>query len=149
MLPEGVIQKKSGPIMDRGNFVSAEKELRNCDKDWNQDKIHQLLLLRDIKWIFNPPKASHHGGIWERYIRTVRKVMQALLQALLQEQTLNDESLHTLMCQVEFTKIFDDPRDCEALTPNHLLMLCAGSLLPPGRFVKEDLYSRRRWRQVQ
>ena len=83
--------------MDRGNFVSAEKELRNCDKDWNQDKIHQLLLLRDIKWIFNPPKASHHGGIWERYIRTVRKVMQALLQ----EQMLNDESLHTLMCEVE------------------------------------------------
>ena len=84
-----------------GNFVSGEKELRNCVKDWNQDKIHQLLLLRDIKWIFNPPTASHHGGIWERCIRTVRKVMQALLEALLQEQMLNDESLHTLMCEVE------------------------------------------------
>ena len=60
------------------------------------------------------------------------------------------------MCEVEsiingrpITKVSDDPRDNEALTPNHLLMLRPGSPLPPGRFVKEDLYSRRRWRQVQ
>ena len=135
-----------------GNFVSGEKELRKCVKDWNQDKIHQDLLQKDIKWIFNPPTASHHGGVWERCIRTIRKVMKALLR----EQTLDDESLHTLMCEVEaiingrpITKVSDDPRDNEALTPNHLLLLRAGPLLPPGKFVKEDSYTRRRWRQVQ
>ena len=134
------------------NFVSGEKELRKCIKDWNQTKIHQTLLLKNIKWIFNPPGASHHGGVWERCIRTVRKVMRAILC----EQTLNDESLHTLMCEVEaiingrpITKVSDDPRDGEALTPNHLLLLHAGPPLPPGKFMKEDLYSRRRWRQVQ
>ena len=135
-----------------GNFVSGEKELRSCIKEWNQDKMHQVLLLKNIKWIFNPPTASHHGGVWERCIRTVRKVMRALLH----EQTLNDESLHTLMCKVEaiingrqLTKVSDDPRDGEALTPNHLLLLRAGPPLPPGKFVKEDLHTRRRWRQVQ
>jgi hypothetical protein len=135
-----------------GNFVSGEKELRLCIKDWNQQKIHEFLLQREIKWIFNPPTASHHGGVWERCIRTVRKVMNALLR----EQTLDDEGLLTLMCEVEaiingrpITKVSDDSRDNEALTPNHLLLLRPGSALPPGKFQKEDLYSRRRWRQIQ
>ena len=38
------------------NFVSGEKELRKCIKDWNQTKIHQTLLLKNIKWIFNSPE---------------------------------------------------------------------------------------------
>jgi hypothetical protein len=50
---------------NEGNFVSEENELRDCTNDWNQDKIiHQALLLKNIKWIFNPPSASHHGGVW-------------------------------------------------------------------------------------
>ena len=78
------------------------------------------------------------------------------MQALLKEQTISDESLATLMCEVEaiingrpLTKVSEDPSDLEALTPNHLLLLKSGSKLPPGLFHKEDLYSRRRWRQVQ
>ena len=43
----------------------------------------------------------------------------------------------------------DDPKDSDALTPNHLLLLQSGTSLPPGLFVKGDNYSRRRWRQVQ
>ena len=35
------------------------------------------------------------------------------------------------------TKVSDDPKDCEALTPNHLLLLRAGLNLPPALFVKE------------
>ena len=60
------------------------------------------------------------------------------------------------MCEVEsiisgcsITKVSNDPKDLEALTPNHLLLLRAGPTLPPGAFTKEDNYSRRRWRQVQ
>ena len=76
--------------------------------------------------------------------------------ALLKEQPLDDEGLLTLMCEVEsiingrpITKVSDDPKDLEALTPNHLLLLRAGPPLHPGAFTKEDNYSRRRWRQVQ
>jgi hypothetical protein len=135
-----------------GNFVSGEKELRSAVAAWNQERVHQFLLQRNVKWIFNPPAGSHHGGVWERCIRTVRKVLTALLN----QQTLDDEGLVTLMCEVEsiinsrpLTKVSDDPEDLEALTPNHLLLLSSGSSLPPGIFTKEDLYTRRRWRQVQ
>ena len=60
------------------------------------------------------------------------------------------------MCEIEsiingrpLTNVSNDPRDLEALTPNHLLLLRSGPVLPPGNFRKEDCYSRRRWRRVQ
>jgi hypothetical protein len=144
---------KSHIQSDNGtNFVGAEKELRIALSEWNQGKIGKFLQQKDISWKFNPPSASHMGGVWERQIRTIRKVLGALLR----QQTLNDESLSTLMCQVEaiinsrpITVISDDARDPEPLTPNHLLLLRSGPELPPGIFVKDDLYSRRRWKQVQ
>ena len=135
-----------------GNFVKGDKDLKEAVKSWNHDQLHGYLLNHEIKWIFNPPAGSHHGGVWERCIRTVRKVMKGLLS----EQTLDDEGLSTLMCEVEnivngrpLTKVSDDPRDLEALTPNHLLLLRGGPSLPPGCFTKDDTYSRRRWKQVQ
>ena len=135
-----------------GNFVKGEKDLREAIRQWNQEKIHEFLLQKDIKWIFNPPAGSHHGGVWERCIRTVRKVMKAILN----EQRLDDEGLVTLVCEAEaivngrpLTKVSDDPRDPEALTPSHLLLLRSGPTLPPGVFSKVDSYSRRRWRHVQ
>lgn len=42
-----------------------------------------------------------------------------------------------------------DPRDAEPLTPNHLLLLRARLVAPPGTFNKCDLYSRARYCQVQ
>ena len=47
------------------------------------------------------------------------------------------------------TKLSDDPRDLEPLTPNHLLLLRSGSQLSPGIFNKDDCGSTKRWRQVQ
>ena len=47
------------------------------------------------------------------------------------------------------TKVSDDPRDPEALTTNHLLLLRSGPALPPGVFSKGDCFSRRTWRHVQ
>ena len=46
------------------------------------------------------------------------------------------------------TAVSDDPEDCSALTPNHFLLQKA-TQLSPGVFVKEDSFSRKRWRKVQ
>ena len=132
--------------------MAGAKELREAISGWNKSQIHEFLLQRNVKWLFNPPSGSHFGGVWERCIRTVRKILVALMK----EQSLDDEGLTTLMCEVEsivngrpITKSSDDPSDSEALTPSHLLLLRSGPRLPPGVFRKEDGYSRRRWRQVQ
>ena len=138
---------------DRGtNFTSAEKELNASIAEWNQEKIHAFCAQRKIEWVFNPPGASHMGGSWERMIRTVRKVLNHLLQ----EQAVSDEVLTTIMAEAAnilnsrpLTIISDDPRDEHPLTPNHLLHLRPCPNLPPGIFGKEDMYCRREWKQAQ
>ena len=94
------------------------------------------------------------GGrlVWERCIRTTRKILQVLLR----EHTTDDEGLVTLMCEVEsimngrpIMTVSTVPQDLEPLMPNHLLLLRSESPMPPGLFKREDQLSRRRWRQVQ
>lgn len=134
------------------NFVRAERELKKAIQEWNTSKIEDMLLQRGIKWMFNPPAASHHGGVWERLIRSIRKILNATLRT----QSLDEESFQTFLCEAEaiinglpITTSSSDPSDLEALSPNHLLPLRTKPSLPPGLFQKEDIYARRRWRQVQ
>ena len=107
---------------------------------------------REIKWFFNPPTASHMGGVWERIVQSVKKILKALVS----EQIVNDESLLTLMAETEsilnsrpLTPNPDDPADAEPLSPNHLLLLRPNQPVPPGIFSKQDQYGQRRWRQIQ
>lgn len=41
----------------------------------DNDLIGSKLRQESTDWIFNPPSASHMDGIWERQIRTTRKVL--------------------------------------------------------------------------
>ena len=134
------------------NFLEAEHELAKAIENWNKTQINDFLLQRNIKWKFNVPRASHHGGIWERLIRSVCKILSALFT----EQVLTDESLLTLLFEAEgilnskpCTTINDDPLDLNVLTPNHLLLLKERVTLPPDIFSIKDNYAKRRWRQVQ
>ena len=79
------------------NFVGAERKLRESLALLNNDTIQQRLSARGIKWSFNPPFGSHNGGAWERLIRTVKKVLYSVVR----QQMLDDESLHTVLCEVE------------------------------------------------
>ena len=36
----------------------------------NSEQIMDLMLQKGIKWSFNPPAGSHHGGPWERLMRS-------------------------------------------------------------------------------
>lgn len=40
------------------NFVSANKELKECMERWNEEQISTFCLQRKIQWTFNPPSAS-------------------------------------------------------------------------------------------
>lgn len=134
------------------NFKGAERDLRASISEWNQQQLHGFCLQRHIRWKFNPPAASHMGGVWERLIRTIRRVLSALVR----NQVLDDEGLRTFMCEAEaiinarpLTRVSDDPQDLNALTPNHLLLLRSNTTFSPGLFSKHDQYVRRRWKQIQ
>lgn len=64
-----------------GNFVCRERELCGVIEGWNQHKIGEFLRQQNVKWTFNPPKGSHHGGVWERCISTVKKIKGVLTRS--------------------------------------------------------------------
>ena len=137
---------------NHGKFASGKRKLNHSAKEWNQEKAADFLLQIKVQLPFNPPSGSHQGGPWERCIRSVRKVLHALIR----EQVLDDKGLSTFMCEAEsivnsrpLTKVSEDIRHLEPLTPNHLLFFWYSQSFPPGMFAKEDIYSRHRGRRVQ
>ncbi|XP_041455129.1 uncharacterized protein LOC121407938 [Lytechinus variegatus] len=152
---------RRGPIKklfsDNGtNLVGAQAELKRALKEWNEDEILHFTANQGIEWTFNPPTASHQGGVWERQIRTIRKILHAILTEQYLRTCQSEEQLHTLMCEVEaiinsrpLTRVSDDPDDLEVLTPNSLLLMKQVTAPPPGRFTGTDVYARKRWRQMQ
>ncbi|XP_041470151.1 uncharacterized protein LOC121419759 [Lytechinus variegatus] len=155
------MMSRRGPITklvsDNGtNLVGAEGELRKALKDWNQEEMSHFTSNKGIDWSFNPPGASHYGGVWERQIRTIRKVLQAVLNEQYLRTCQTEEQLHTLMCEVEaivnsrpLTRVSDDPGDLEVITPSSLLNMKRTSTLPPCKSTMGDIYARRRWKQMQ
>ncbi|XP_035657338.1 uncharacterized protein LOC118403009 [Branchiostoma floridae] len=134
------------------NLVGAKAEMEKEIKKWNERQISETMLKKNVDWRFNPPTGSHFGGVWERQIRSIRQVLNAISKQKLQD----DEGLRTLFCEVEYiingrpiTAVSMDINDVEALTPNHLLTMRSGPSLPPSLTDKSDLYAKRRWKQVQ
>ena len=83
-------------ISDRGgNFVRASKVLSS-----GIDMEAVEVRLRDcgITWEFNPPHASHFGGVWERVIGSARRVMDGMLKEL-HGKTLDRDSLITMFAE--------------------------------------------------
>lgn len=134
------------------NFTGVDKELRDAVQQWNHQRISDFCAQREIKWTFNPPDASHMGGMWERMIQTAKRVLKALLK----EHVVTDEVLSTVMAEVvnivnsrPLTCNSNSVSDDEPISPNHLLHLRPTPSLPPGVFVKGDLHCKHVWRQAQ
>ena len=151
---------RRGPVReirsDNGtNFIGARNELLQAIEEMDHEEIRAKLREENIDWLFNPPAASHMGGVWERQIKTTRKILAGLMEEY--GHSLNEESFQTLMCEVEaiinsrpLTTVSGEPDDLEPLTPNHILTTKSTVILPPpGQFQKNDVYMRRRWRRVQ
>ena len=126
---------------DRGtNFIGAKNEL---------EKVRTFLLKNncdDFEFKLNVPSASHIGGVWERQIRTVRKVLRPLLDK--HGDQLDHDSLRTLFYEVMAIvnsrplSVSDqcDPLSPEILTPNHILTMKTKVVLPPpGAFPETDV----------
>ena len=56
------------------NFVGACRELEAGMREVNKVAVLDRMAEEGIRWHFRPPHASHWGGVWEREIRTARKV---------------------------------------------------------------------------
>ncbi|CAC5406219.1 unnamed protein product [Mytilus coruscus] len=109
------------------NLVGSERELREEINRWNMNRMQEFMIQRHIQWEFNPPSASHFGGVWERLIRSVLKALFSIMHE--QNIRLTDEGLMTLFCEVEgilngrpITEASNSITDLKVLTPNHLIL---------------------------
>ena len=57
-------------ISDNGtNFVGAYREFKEYVAAWKKETIEERLVQQGIRSKFNPPAATHFGGVWERLVR--------------------------------------------------------------------------------
>lgn len=125
-------------------------------KELNKDRVATYLADNQCDFQMNTPHSSHTGGVWERQIRTVKSVLSTVLANSVGR--LDDTSLRTFLYEAmsivnnrpRTVDNISDPTSLEPLTPNHLItMKSSVPLPPPGKFIKEDLYAKKRWRRVQ
>jgi len=123
------------------NFAGAAKLFQPVDNFTQstnfKEACQKYLSARSISWHFNPPAAPHFGGLWEAGVKSVK----TLLYRTIGLQRLKYEEFYTLLSRIESTlnsrplgALSSDPRDFEALTPNHFL-----PLMPSTSNVEPDL----------
>ncbi|GBP37619.1 hypothetical protein EVAR_34656_1 [Eumeta japonica] len=100
------------------NITKSDNELREAASE-----VEMYATAKRIVWKFIPPGALDMGRTWERMIRTIK----SSLYAVLKERKPREETLHTLLLEVEhiinsrpMTQV-EPNLNREALTPNHFL----------------------------
>ena len=100
------VSRRGPPIViysnNRTNFREAELDVVRALKVWDQERIQANLTNRGIERKFNPPPASYRGGVWERLISSIRRILYSSIE----ERLLNDEGLRTFLVAIE--KILND-----------------------------------------
>jgi hypothetical protein len=129
-------------------FKAADKELREAALEAMEHDATN----RHIQWRFIPPAAPFMGGAWERMVRTVKEALRATLH----EKYPSDETLSTLLAEVEhtvnsrpLTHVAVSPGEPIALTPNLLLLGPNCHVPAPGAFTPGDLTARQHWKRAQ
>lgn len=139
---------------DRGsNFVGSMDKLGGINIE--NETVRKFLFENDSKWIFNPPHASHMGGVWERLIGVTRRILDSLLLDS-RRGTLTHEVLTTFLAEVTaiinsrpLLPLSSDPQDPFPLSPSLILTHKSDSIASvtiPGNV--KDMY-RAQWKMVQ
>ncbi|XP_057695374.1 uncharacterized protein LOC130917729 [Corythoichthys intestinalis] len=137
---------------DQGtNFKGGNAELQQTFNEL-APLLKSQLSSQQIDFHFNPPKAPHFGGVWEREIRSVKSALRTTLGV----QVVPEEVRRTVLVEIEgilnskpLGYVSSDIADPDPITPNTLLMGRHDSALPLVVYPKSDLSSRKRWRHSQ
>ena len=123
-------------VSDNGsNFKGAFNELRRVTEVWKSSRVRNFTAENSIEWQFGPVSTSHWSGVWERMIRSVRKILFAVVKG----QSMTDETLCTFLCEVErilnhrpLTMVNEDSESLQPLTPAMILHQRSGASVIDG-----------------
>lgn len=139
---------------DRGtNFVGATDDLKVDAINVEDDTVKQFFFDTGSTWLFNTPHSSHMGGVWERMIGTVRRILESML---VEVKNLTHEVLVTLMAEISaivnsrpLVPVSYDSEAPEVLTPAMLLTQKTDvDVQTIAQLDVKDLY-RSQWKRVQ
>ena len=120
----------------------------------SHDKMKNFFQENGADWIDrqrNPPATSHMSGVWERQIWAARNILEGLLRT--HSLSLNDQSLRTLMTEVELivnsrpltVETCNDANIYTTISPSNFLTLKSNLVMPPpGGLTRPDLYPKKR-----
>lgn len=122
------------------NLRGADKELREALEEWNNSDLGSKFLQLGTEWAINMPGASHHGAS-VILIRSVRKILRHILD----QQTVNDQTLNTIMAEAEFI-LNSRPLHHVSANPDSLRTTFCWSVRCTGT---HGGVMRKKWRQAQ
>ncbi|KAL5020965.1 hypothetical protein ScPMuIL_000120, partial [Solemya velum] len=143
---------------DRGtNFVGATDSLRIDSISVEDKPVKDFLYNTGTVWIFNPPHSSHMGGVWERMIKTTRRILDSMLLEM-SGKALTHDVLTTLMAEVSsiinarpLVPVSTDPESPQVLSPSTLLTMKSDHRVQSFTLKDvgvKDMY-KCQWKQVQ
>ena len=143
-------------ICDNGtNIVGAKNELEK-ELDQAEPSLMEYLLQTRIDFKFNSPNASQQGGVTERMIRSVKAVLNGMARKhrnRMDKKTLRtgfNEAVNIVNNRPLTAAFINNPED-NIITPNQLLTMKDKTVRapPPGKFHREDMYGKSRWKASQ
>nr|XP_022300905.1 uncharacterized protein LOC111109110 [Crassostrea virginica] len=148
-----------GPVRqfrsDRGtNFIGAVNELQMVHQFVEKPLVQKFLHEGESTWLFNPPHASHFGGVWESMIGITRRILDGILLRT-GMKSLTHETLSTFMAEVcaivnsrPLTPLSENPSEY-ALTPAMILTHKTGPLPNSIPTIDPKELYKSQWRFVQ
>ena len=114
------------------NFAGYENELKKIYQEMDNERIQSFMqsLGGDlVRWIRNPPPASHIGGVSEMQVKSARAILSSLLST--HGKSLDEESLLTLVVETDrilnsrslTVETISDPTSDLPLAPSKILTM--------------------------
>lgn len=107
------------------NFIGANEEAKRFPDVFDTERIQNEFSTKGVEWFFNCPANPSEGGIWERMVQSVKRVLRHSLK----ERAPREHVLQRFLIEAEnivnsrpLTHLPISPDEDEPLTPNHFLI---------------------------
>ena len=132
------------------NFIGADQLSKQFSEVFDVTRIQDELSTKGIDWQFNCPHNPAEGGVWERMVQCVKRVLRSTLK----ESSPREHTLQSFLIEAEnivnsrpLTHLPLSHENEEPLTPNHFLLGAANTAqTPAGAITEKQTVLRKQWR---
>ncbi|XP_017471948.1 PREDICTED: uncharacterized protein LOC108363178 [Rhagoletis zephyria] len=107
------------------NFIGANEEAKRFSEVFDTERVQNELSTKGVEWFFNCPANPSEGGVWERMVQCVKRVLRHSLK----EVAPREHVLQSFLIEAEnivnsrpLTHLPISPDEEEPLTPNNFLI---------------------------